>query len=66
MAWAQSGNIRGPQGPDGAAAAAPTVVAVTHGTNAATVRPNALVVFWQGSVKPTNLQYPSDFWIVTA
>ena len=45
-------------------AAADGLVVVKHGATAATARPTAGTVYWQGSVDPTNRAL-GDFWLDT-
>jgi Collagen triple helix repeat (20 copies) len=53
--------LQGSQGPVGPAG---SVGIVQHGTNATMTRPGSTVVFWYGSVEPTNW-ISTDIWVVT-
>ncbi len=41
------------------------VIAVEHGSNASVARPNAVVVYWKGSVSPDNA-IDGDVWYDTS
>lgn len=65
----QSSGVAGPQGTQGVqgiqGVAGPSgIVTVNHGANAATARPSATVVYWIGSVLPTNA-IATDLWYQT-